>query len=251
MENAEQTKLTGVTPVTTALGNLPLPCSSQDSSEVDSVSPEPLSEVLMPPPATPRSNSAGKSPHISAQQTDGSLAATKSKKEPATPASLMRIQRQKSRAVAKQQSGSNLGEGASMAETGTEQILDDIALPGPAKASSRPVLSPIDTSNANDSEATPTLSARKTPKTTASAPLTATGFQFQALRLGMLRPLVAPSYQASALIHRDHRVGTAKSGTATLLPRSALQFGQEYLQASSLCYPMEVSRSHPGTEQTH
>ena len=184
MENAEQTKLTGVTPVTTALGNLPLPCSSQDSSEVDSVSPEPLSEVLMPPPATPRSNSAGKSPHISAQQTDGSLAATKSKKEPATPASLMRIQRQKSRAVAKQQSGSNLGEGASMAETGTEQILDDIALPGPAKTSSRPVLSPIDTSNANDSEVTPTLSARKTPKTTASAPLTATGFRFSSPQVG-------------------------------------------------------------------
>ena len=183
MENAERTKPTGVLPVTTDLGKLPLPCSSQESSEVDSVSPEPLSEVLMPPPATPRSNSAGKSPHISAQPVDGPMATAKSKKEPATPASLMRIQRQKSRAAAKQQSGLNLRGEASAAEAEMEQILDDIVLPGPAKSASRPVLSPIDTSNANDSEMTPTLTARKTPKATASAPLTATGFQFPSPRV--------------------------------------------------------------------
>lgn len=188
METVEQTKPSGVTPVTAALGKLPLPYSSQESSEVDSVSPEPLSEVLMPPPATPRSNSAGKSPHLSAQQGDGALGVAKSKKEPATPASLMRIQRQKSRAAVKQHSTLNLGEDASAAEAEMEQILDDIPLPAPAKGSSKPVLSPIDTSTANDSEVTPTLTARETPKASASAPLTATSFQFPSPRAGDVTP---------------------------------------------------------------
>ncbi|KAL8860316.1 MAG: hypothetical protein Q9178_003287 [Gyalolechia marmorata] len=146
---------------------------SQDSSEAESISPEPLSEVLMPPPATPKSASASKSPQIIAatsRSQSSPMLATDNK--PATPASLMRI-----RKAAGRPAGSALKEQTSMLEAQLDQTMEAIVLPETTKASSkRPALTPLRTSDAHDDETTPTMSARKTPKIAAtSAPATATG----------------------------------------------------------------------------
>jgi hypothetical protein len=59
------------------------------TSESNSISPEPLSEILMPPPATPRSGSKGRSPNLGPQDSAPGRGANNS---PATPATLMRLQ---------------------------------------------------------------------------------------------------------------------------------------------------------------
>lgn len=61
---------------------------SQADSETGSISPEPLSEVLMPPPAAPRSISQGRSSQSSPHTLQGKVPAGHT---PATPASLFRI----------------------------------------------------------------------------------------------------------------------------------------------------------------
>ncbi|KAL8844999.1 MAG: hypothetical protein Q9176_000671 [Flavoplaca citrina] len=149
---------------------------SHDSSEADSISPEPLSEVLMPPPATPKSASASRSPQIDGV-TSGPQAAPilATDDKPATPASLMRI-----RNAARRPAGSALKEQTSMLEAQLEQTMDAITLPEASKPSSkRPALTPLQTSDTYADEATPTISARKTPKIApTSAPATATGSSF-------------------------------------------------------------------------
>ncbi|KAL8926350.1 MAG: hypothetical protein Q9172_001801 [Xanthocarpia lactea] len=161
---------------------------SQDSSEAESISPEPLSEVLMPPPATPKSASASKSPQIIAA-TSGSQSAPMlaTDNKPATPASLMRI-----RKAAGRPAGSALKEQTSMLEAQLEQTMEAIVLPETTKASSkRPALTPLRTSDTHDDETTPTMSARKTPKIAAtSAPATATGSSFTS---PVLNPMGSPN----------------------------------------------------------
>lgn len=63
---------------------------TQADSETGSISPEPLSEVLMPPPAAPRSVSQVRSAHSSPHTLQGKLPTDHT---PATPASLFRIPR--------------------------------------------------------------------------------------------------------------------------------------------------------------
>lgn len=148
-------------------GTLPIP-HTQDSSEAESISPEPLSEALMPPPATPSSGSAGKSPYLTAQHA-GSRSAPllPMTNEPATPASLMKLRKQANRI-------GNAGQPQRQEEMaeGDLEVVEDISLPE-AAASSRPFLPPINTAQANDDQTTPTLSARKTPRFgPTSAPIT-------------------------------------------------------------------------------
>lgn len=166
-------------------GKMPLPYS-QDSSEAESVSPESLSEALMPPPATPRPGSAGRSPYL-AGKLNGSKSAPllAMSNEPATPASLMKIRKQAGKAFSRHHSTSNLREQALLAETEMEQIMEDIVLPEPARTS-KPDLPPINTNTANqDDQTTPTLSARKTPYFgPLSAPPTATSSVFPSPQLG-------------------------------------------------------------------
>ena len=159
-------------------GKLSLPYS-QDSSEAGSISPEPLSEVLMPPPATPRPGSAGKSPYLQPKQA-GSQPTTSPamNSEPATPASLMRIQAQREKAAAGYMDSSNLKESASIAEADMERILENISLPEPA-TSTKPSLPPLDTAIVIDDQATTTLSAMQSlPAAPASAPITTTSTMF-------------------------------------------------------------------------
>ena len=168
-------------PVTSAPstnGKLGLPYT-QDSSEAGSISPEPLSEALMPPPATPRSVSAGRSPYLKPKVGSSQLSQTTDANSPATPASLMRIQKQ-AQSDANKHKLSRLKEQTSSAEAEMEQIMEDIELPEPA--TSKPSLKPIDTATAND--ATPTLSAQMKPP--GSAPLTGTSAVFPSPKINAM-----------------------------------------------------------------
>ncbi|KAL8869396.1 MAG: hypothetical protein Q9174_004301 [Haloplaca sp. 1 TL-2023] len=168
---------------------------TQDSSEAESVSPEALSEVLMPPPATPKSASSSKSPQIVPGSHSAPVLPIDNK--PATPASLMRLRKGATKAA-----GSALKERTSLLESQLEQTMETMPAPEPAKASTkRPALAPLRTADANDDETTPTMSARKTPKIAPiSAPATATGSAFP-----------SPSQGA---VTSPNGVGPAKRGEA-------------------------------------
>ena len=183
IEEARRSKQNGNTSQTNP--KMPPPYS-QDSSEAESVSPESLSEALMPPPATPRPGSAGKSPYLTGKL-NGSKSAPllAASNEPATPASLMKIRKQAGKALSRPQSSSNLREQASLAETEMEQIMEDIVLPE-AASTPKPDLPPINTTSTNqDDQTTPTLSAQKsTYFGPLSAPPTSTTSVFPSPQLG-------------------------------------------------------------------
>ncbi|KAL9099157.1 MAG: hypothetical protein Q9163_005306 [Psora crenata] len=162
----------------TSDGKLPL-TYNQDSSEADSVSPEPLPDILMPPPATPRSNSAGRSPCLSAKQ-GGVQANEEQTDEPATPASLMRLRKQAEKANGGQYESSHLKQQAILAEVDMERITKDNTLPRPAgSGAKKPTLQSIDTTHVYAGQATPTVSTRKTRlNCPGSTPVTAPGSVF-------------------------------------------------------------------------
>ena len=145
-------------------GKLSLPYG-QDSSEAESVSPEPLSEILMPPPATPRPGSVGRSPYLKAQTNGSQPAPQPIRNAPATPASLMKIQK---KAVNGAHERRVLEENSSRAEAEMERIMEGIALPE-ATTGSKPILSNLNTTNIDSDQATSTLSAQKVPNS-ASTP---------------------------------------------------------------------------------
>ncbi len=123
---------------------------SQDSSGADSVSPEPLSEILMPPPSTPKSNCAGRSPYLDAKQGQPQAALMEDVNgEAATPASLMKIRKQAGRVNGHHRQASSLKEQTAAAEADMEQIMEDIVLPESASKCKKPALRPINTTDAN------------------------------------------------------------------------------------------------------
>ncbi|KAH8430394.1 phosphate-sensing transcription factor PHO4 [Aspergillus melleus] len=132
------------------LGGSSLRFGSNESSGQDSVSPEPLSEPLMPPPALPP---ARRSPAVGPQSETS---------EPATPAMLMRIYRsQPSPNVAPQPPG-QIQNGPSESH---DDIMEDVVLPEastPAAHLSRPRVNRIDTSIRTE-PASPATSASITP----------------------------------------------------------------------------------------
>ena len=157
-----------------------LPVSyTQDSSGADSVSPESLSEILMPPPATPRSNSAGKSPHLQAMN-GGTQAHVDLTGEPATPASLMRLRKQAEKAKSDNREALHLEAETKRAEMEMERIMGDIRLPGPsADHGKSPLPRPINTAQASAHAVTSAVSAQGTPRNgPVSEPVTATGSAF-------------------------------------------------------------------------
>lgn len=132
------------------LGSSNLRFGSNESSGQDSVSPEPLSEPLMPPPALPP---ARRSPAVGPQSDTN---------EPATPAMLMRIQRSQPAPTAANQTPGQIQMGASESH---DDIMEDIALPEattPAAHLSRPQVNRIDTS-IRAGAASPAPSASNTP----------------------------------------------------------------------------------------
>ena len=153
----------------------------QDSSGPDSVSPEPLSEILMPPPATPRSSSSGKSPYMSAKKASSKPAVEHDQNDEAvTPASLMHIHKRAGSSDVTKSKSAQLKEQASSAEADMEQIMEDITLPEPATSiGDAPDLKSIDTAHANTHQSTPAVLATKNSDNAAkSAPATATGSTF-------------------------------------------------------------------------
>lgn len=125
-----------------------LQASSNEGSGQDSVSPEPLSEPLMPPPALPAPR---KSPAIAPQPSQSPGTA-------ATPATLMRIQRSQHA-----REPSNHFTGQAQLDY-PDEVMEDIALPEAATpaAQPRPKMSRIDTS-VRTSTASPVVSANVTP----------------------------------------------------------------------------------------
>lgn len=134
---------------------------SQDSSETGSISPEPSSENLMPPPATPRSTSSSRSPYLLAQQPGPfPISTTAADGEVATPASLMKICKTNGQGCThqEQQHTCSIAQPGQVNRAG--QVMEEIALPEPAKAGTKPVLTPLDTSNAHHRR-TATASSQK------------------------------------------------------------------------------------------
>lgn len=166
-QSVEEAQKSG--PVRPPPSGLEVPRSS-DSSEFDSVSPENLSDMGPPP----KPGSVIHSPATFAQgtqQNDHSDC-------PATPASLMHLQRSPNFAV---------GE--------DDTLLEDLLLPGP----SEPLTSPLDTAIDNASESTVTqMHARKTPKLTPIS--TPSGLAAQTGRPSpMLNAVASPTSPAFAL----------------------------------------------------
>ncbi|OMP86794.1 Phosphorus acquisition-controlling protein [Diplodia seriata] len=142
-------------------GGLGVP-SSRDGSEAESISPEPLSEAMGPPP---RPGSVTASPSIHATNSGGQSQAMVEGQQmcPATPASLMRLQPSPKN---NSQSNSQSGTPSFIPQGSTQLINDDFALPEPAAstvATSRPSVSRVDTA-IHDDQSTPRMPARKTPK---------------------------------------------------------------------------------------
>lgn len=122
------------------------------SSSDSSVSPEPLSDSLMPPPAVPGLSS--RSPHVPAQSqsTTGG---------PATPATLMRM-------PSKRASAKGVPMNARLEDV---DAMEDIMLP---ESVTRPALSSLDTSTVIvDDHDTPTMSAKSAKLSASSTPRTA------------------------------------------------------------------------------
>lgn len=123
-----------------------------DSSEAESISPEPLGESVMGPPPRPGSRSVHQSPNVIAQQQGVGLGAA------ATPKSLLTMRSSHHAINGQQVLDQSFVEPAR---------LDDLALPEAAKqGSSRPSLTQINTQITlpEGEDNTPRLSARKTPK---------------------------------------------------------------------------------------
>lgn len=123
--------------------------SSNDGSGQDSVSPEPLPDSLMPPPAVPAPR---KSPAMLPQQSSQQMPGTA-----ATPATLMRIQRSQH---AQEPTDQLMGQ--ALLEI-PDEVMEDISLPEAAQPAlqPRPKINHIDTSVRNT--ASPVISAHGTP----------------------------------------------------------------------------------------
>jgi hypothetical protein len=122
------------------------------SSSDGSVSPEPLSDSLMPPPAVPRPSS--RSPNVVAQSQTAIGG-------PATPATLMRM-------PSKRASAKGVPMNARLED---DDAMEDIMLP---ESATRPALSPLNTNTVlDDDQDTPTMSAKSAKTSVLSSPRTA------------------------------------------------------------------------------
>lgn len=135
---------------------MPGPTSGKIMGSSDSsVSPEPLSESLMPPPAIPRPSS--RSPNLVAKSREAVG------NEPATPATLMRLPSNQVNPA------SNL-----ISYLEGDELMEDIMLPE-SVAGKRPVLTKLDTNKADlDDQTTPTISAKSAKHSAASTPRSST-----------------------------------------------------------------------------
>ena len=132
-----------------SINNTHMAGSTTAPTSDDSVSPEPLTDVLMPPPAMPP-------PLKSANNSSSALSGMA---EPATPATLMRIptSQLKRRAPVNGHSGRD-----------EDDAMHDVVLPDSAVIS--PLLVATDRPGSTEGDATPTLLARSAKNTTIGTP---------------------------------------------------------------------------------
>ncbi len=139
---------------------LPVPYH-QDASDADSISPEPLSTEMAPPPL-PKGSAIAHSPLSATDLTHSKSGMNDINAElsPATPASLMRLQKQADKNGVATESPPSDKQASLSDELGP--VVEDVTLPE-AASSTKPALPPINTQHTDD-QTTPTLSAKKTPK---------------------------------------------------------------------------------------
>lgn len=128
------------------------PATHSDGSLQSSVSPESLSDVLMPPPSIPRS--VAKSPILAGQSQSPATV-----NEPATPATLMRLPNQESSPQTRNQASGRIF-------VPNNEFMEDIMLPESAASTGTPRLIIDIGKSITEDQDTPTLSA-KTPKSSA------------------------------------------------------------------------------------
>ncbi|KAF2838012.1 hypothetical protein M501DRAFT_936713 [Patellaria atrata CBS 101060] len=198
-----------------------------DSSEAESISPEPLSESLMGPP--PRPGSVTQSPSITAMNNSGPSTDAQNM-APATPASLMRLQKSPSAASTNIPTMVSCDPLAHPTFSEPQPMMEDLTLPEAATTgplSSRPSIARLDTAvHITNPEDTPRLTSRKTPKldisSTPSGPIAAS-----AKASPSLSAITSPSGSTTA--RKTEKVGgrgTAKkrgSTTASILVSPALR----------------------------
>lgn len=179
-------------------GNLQMP-AQPDSSEAESISPEPLSECVMGPPPRPGSRSVQQSPNIIPQQ-QGAMPGPA-----ATPKSLLTMRSSQPHPM----NGQQITDQA-IAEPAR---LDDLALPEAAKQTPRrPSLTQINTSIPlpDGEDDTPRLSARKTPKLGPSSTPSSTRPSSALESPGLGSPMTAST--PSAILNRGGK-GSKKRGS--------------------------------------
>ncbi|KAI9850421.1 MAG: hypothetical protein M1838_005698 [Thelocarpon superellum] len=129
---------------------------SRDSSGTESISPEPLSEILMAPPPAPSAASTSAPSRSTSVRTGSSTGL-----HPATPASLMKLSNSSNHEAdpaTRSPASRPSRAGESMA---AEQAMEDLTLPEAARGS-HPQLSRVETQS-TDRDLTPTSSAKRTP----------------------------------------------------------------------------------------
>jgi hypothetical protein len=198
--------------------------ASTDVSENGSISPEHLSDLVMPPP--PRPTSTTRSPYLASQPGTKSQSQIEGGMSPATPASLMRLMKPPS--SGHQQSPSMLSQ-----EVTDDLIMDDFALPEAAAptdetstiiSTTKPQLDRIDTTS--DGQATPTLSSNGS-KTPGFQPLPSPSFVRPNPRSANSSPRIVPTPDMNTrktpnLLPRNNKKRGSVSSThmsPALLPR--------------------------------
>ncbi|KAI9803702.1 MAG: hypothetical protein M1833_000614 [Piccolia ochrophora] len=213
------------------MATLPLP-RSQETSEADSISPEPLTESAMAPPPVPRTvpdeNVLPPAPSQSETSTvpsipdDNSHGATTGL-HPATPASLMRLSKQAAETEIEEIISPLLvGQGAEMA-SGTDHKSEQGASRPQLHAAGRPPLR--DQTQVSDDQVTPTLSAKRTPNSSA-AHSTAVSLPASASQSPFLNGLASPCFAASSKRAEGKsggRGGKSRNGTSSVQASPALK----------------------------
>ena len=221
IEDAQRPKKAG-NKVLASGNKLGLPYT-QDSSEAGSISPEPLSEILMPPPATPRSCSSSRSPYLNPKQAGSQSAPLLAMiDEPATPASLMKIRKQAGSGGSIQITSSTLNEHASVGNGEAQHDMEDSTLPEPADVATNPRLTPLDTSNEKFDQ-TPIMSVQKDVSTASSAPATITKAYFSSPSLSGLVSPKSPLGAKRAEPKTSGRENKKRSSTSSVHVSPALR----------------------------
>lgn len=200
--------------------NLRAATYSTDSSGAGSISPEPLSESLMGPPPRPGSNSNLQSPTIAAQGQKARSRLAGDSAAPATPASLMSIDKPRRNGSASAKS-SEAGSGQTRPMSTTDgSALDDFILPpSAADGSSAPTPTndnPNGTPRMNGSRKTPKLGPLSTAATSSRALSTTASPVISAIASPL--SATASTFGKDARARNNKKRGSVSGGSAMVSP---------------------------------